>query len=118
MRSAARRFPSTRILGIAGAELPADGSTCSARPTRAPRPSSCAALSIAHKYTDKPVYVRALRIRTRTYGAYEVHATFAPLDEDVSPTVYASKAAYEAAGIGPEDVLVKTARLVVRLVGA
>ena len=43
-------------------------------------------------------------IRTRRYGAYEVHATFAPLDEDASPTVYASKAAYEAAGIGPEDV--------------
>src|SRR6201996_3040169 len=59
---------------------------------------------IAHKYTDKPVYVRACEIRTRTFGAYEVHATFAPLDEDVSPTVYASKAAYEAAGIGPEDV--------------
>lgn len=59
---------------------------------------------IAHKYTDKPVYVRACEIRTRRYGAYEVHATFAPLDEDVSPTVYASQAAYEAAGIGPEDV--------------
>ena len=59
---------------------------------------------IAHKYTDKPVYVRATEIRTRTYGAYEVHATFAPLDEDVSPTVYAAKAAYEAAGVGPEDV--------------
>jgi acetyl-CoA acetyltransferase len=59
---------------------------------------------IAHKYTDKPVYLRASEIRTRTYGAYEVHATFAPLDEDVSPTVYAAKAAYETAGIGPEDV--------------
>src|ERR1700760_2444689 len=59
---------------------------------------------IAHKYTDKPVYVRACEIRTRRFGAYEVHATFAPLDEDVSPTVYAAKAAYEAAGIGPEDV--------------
>jgi acetyl-CoA acetyltransferase len=59
---------------------------------------------IAHKFTDKPVYVRASEIRTRTFGAYEVHATFAPLDEDVSPTVYAAKAAYEAAGIGPEDV--------------
>src|ERR1700738_2698122 len=59
---------------------------------------------IAHKFTDKPVYVRASEIRTRTYGAYEVHATFAPLDEDSSPTVYAAKAAYDAAGIGPEDV--------------
>ena len=59
---------------------------------------------IAHKFTDKPVYVRATEIRTRRYGAYEVHATSAPLDEDASPTVYAAKAAYEAAGIGPEDI--------------
>lgn len=59
---------------------------------------------IAHRFTDKPVYVRASEIRTRRFGAYEVHATSAPLDEDVSPTVYAAKAAYEAAGIGPEDV--------------
>jgi acetyl-CoA acetyltransferase len=59
---------------------------------------------IAHRFTDKPVYVRATEIRTRRYGAYEVHATSAPLEEDSSPTVYAAKAAYEAAGIGPEDV--------------
>jgi acetyl-CoA acetyltransferase len=59
---------------------------------------------IAHRFTKKPVYVKATEIRTRTFGAYEVHATFAPLDEDASPTVYAAKAAYEAAGIGPDDV--------------
>jgi acetyl-CoA acetyltransferase len=59
---------------------------------------------IAHRFTKKPVYVKATEIRTRTFGAYEVHATFAPVDEDVSPTVYAAKAAYEEAGIGPEDV--------------
>jgi acetyl-CoA acetyltransferase len=59
---------------------------------------------IAHKFTKKPVYVKATEIRTRTFGAYEVHATFAPLDEDPSPTVYAAKAAFEEAGIGPEDV--------------
>ena len=59
---------------------------------------------IAHKFTDKPVFVKASEIRTRTFGAYEVHATSAPLDEDPSPTVYAAKAAYEIAGIGPEDV--------------
>src|SRR3954468_18378766 len=59
---------------------------------------------IAHKYTDKPVYVKASEIRTRTFGAYEVHGTSAPLDEDPSPTVYAAKAAYEQAGIGPEDI--------------
>jgi acetyl-CoA acetyltransferase len=59
---------------------------------------------IAHRFTDKPVFVRATEIRTRTFGAYEVHATSAPLDEDPSPTVYAAKAAYEVAGIGPEDI--------------
>lgn len=59
---------------------------------------------IAHRFTDKPVFLRATEIRTRTFGAYEVHATSAPVDEDPSPTVYAARAAYEAAGIGPEEV--------------
>jgi acetyl-CoA acetyltransferase len=59
---------------------------------------------IAHRITSKPVYLRAAEIRTRRYGAYEVHATFAPLEEDMSPTVYASRAAFEAAGVAPEDV--------------
>jgi acetyl-CoA C-acetyltransferase len=59
---------------------------------------------IAHRFSSKPVYLRAAEIRTRRYGAYEVHATSAPLDEDVSPTVYASKAAFEQAGVSPEDV--------------
>ncbi|TCN51859.1 acetyl-CoA acetyltransferase [Rhodococcus sp. SMB37] len=60
---------------------------------------------LAAKFSsNKPVYLRSTAIRTRTYGAYEVHATWAATEEDVSPTVYAAKAAYEAAGIGPEDV--------------
>jgi len=59
---------------------------------------------LARKYTAKPVYVRAVEIRTRRFGSYEVHAMSAPVEEDVSPTVYASRAAFEAAGIGPEDV--------------
>ena len=59
---------------------------------------------IAHRYTDTPVYVRATAIRTRNYGAYEVNTSWAAVEEDVSPTVYASRAAYEQAGIGPEDV--------------
>lgn len=60
---------------------------------------------LAAKFSsNKPVYLRSTAIRTRTYGAYEVHATWAAIEEDVSPTVYAAKAAYEAAGIGPEDV--------------
>ena len=59
---------------------------------------------IAHRYTGKPVYLRAVEVRTRRYGAYEVNTTFAPVDEDVSPTVYASRAAFEKAGVAPEDV--------------
>jgi acetyl-CoA C-acetyltransferase len=59
---------------------------------------------IAHRFTAKPVYVRAIEIRTRRFGAYEVHATSAPIDEDFSPTVYAARAAFEAAGMEPKDV--------------
>jgi acetyl-CoA C-acetyltransferase len=59
---------------------------------------------IAHRFTDAPVYVKATAIRTRNYGSYEVNTTWAPVEEDVAPTVYASRAAYEEAGIGPEDV--------------
>ncbi len=60
---------------------------------------------LASKFTNKkPVYIRAVEIRTRRYGAYEVHASYSAVDEDVAPTVYAAKAAFETAGIGPEDV--------------
>jgi acetyl-CoA acetyltransferase len=59
---------------------------------------------LAHRYTTTPIYLRATALRTRRYGAYEVHSTWAAVEEDDAPTVYASKAAYEAAGIGPEDV--------------
>jgi len=59
---------------------------------------------IAHRFTDTPVYLRATAIRTRNYGAYEVNTTWAAVEEDHAPTVYASRAAYEEAGIGPEDV--------------
>jgi acetyl-CoA C-acetyltransferase len=50
------------------------------------------------------VYLRAVEVRTRKYGAYEVNTTFAPVEEDVAPTVYAAKAAFEKAGVAPDDV--------------
>jgi acetyl-CoA C-acetyltransferase len=59
---------------------------------------------LADRYTDKPVYVKATAIRSRNYGAYEVSTTWAAVEEDVSPTVYASQAAYAEAGIAPGDV--------------
>jgi acetyl-CoA acetyltransferase len=59
---------------------------------------------IAHRYTTKPIYLRATALRTRTYGAYEVHSSWASVEPVSAPTVFASRAAYETAGIGPEDV--------------
>ncbi len=59
---------------------------------------------IAHRYSSNPVYLRASELRTRRYGAYEVHSSWAAVDEQPAPTVFASRAAYEVAGIGPEDV--------------
>ena len=58
----------------------------------------------AHEYTSNPIFLKATALRSRQYGAHEVHATWAAVDQDDAPTVYASKAAYEMAGIGPEDV--------------
>jgi acetyl-CoA C-acetyltransferase len=60
--------------------------------------------AIAHRYVDKPIFLRAVEVRTRTYGAYEVNTTFAPVDEVPSPTVFAARAAFEKAGVAPEDV--------------
>jgi acetyl-CoA acetyltransferase len=58
----------------------------------------------AHKYTDKPVYLRASQLRSRRLGAFELLSPSLPLQTAPSPTVDASRAAYEQAGIGPEDV--------------
>nr|BFE35739.1 thiolase family protein [Actinomadura rugatobispora]BFE38422.1 thiolase family protein [Actinomadura rugatobispora] len=59
---------------------------------------------IAHRYTSSPVFLRATTLRTRSYGAHEVHASWAAVEQADAPTVFASRAAYEEAGIGPEDV--------------
>jgi acetyl-CoA C-acetyltransferase len=60
--------------------------------------------AIAHRYTDAPVYLRSVATRTRAYGAFEVHTPAAAIDPVPAPTVAAARAAYEAAGIGPEEV--------------
>jgi acetyl-CoA acetyltransferase len=59
---------------------------------------------VAHRYTSTPIYLRATALRTRRYGAFEVHASWAAVEQDAAPTVYASVAAYEQAGIAPGDV--------------
>jgi acetyl-CoA acetyltransferase len=59
---------------------------------------------IAARFTSKPIFLKATTLRTRTYGAYEVHSSWSSVDDVPAPTVFASRAAYEMAGIGPEDV--------------
>ena len=58
----------------------------------------------AHLYTDKPIYLRAAAVRSRRFGSFEVLAPSIALEHNAGPTVDASKAAFEMAGIGPEDV--------------
>jgi acetyl-CoA acetyltransferase len=58
----------------------------------------------ARRYTDTPVYLRASSVRTRRLGAFEVHSPWLPVEETPGPTVDASRAAFEAAGIDPGDV--------------
>jgi acetyl-CoA C-acetyltransferase len=54
---------------------------------------------VARQYTSTPVRLRATTLRTRRYGAFEVHASWTAIEQDAAPTVYASRAAYEQAGI-------------------
>ena len=59
---------------------------------------------LADQFTSTPVYVRAAELRTRREGAFELQSPSLPLHSVPSPTVDASRAAYEIAGVGPEDV--------------
>ena len=59
---------------------------------------------VARRYTTRPIYVRADVFRTRLYGSFEVMHPSIPATSRPSPSVQASQAAFEAAGIGPEDV--------------
>jgi acetyl-CoA acetyltransferase len=58
----------------------------------------------AHKYTKKPVFLKAAVVRSRRFGSFEVLAPSLALDWSAGPTVDASKAAFEMAGLGPKDV--------------
>jgi acetyl-CoA acetyltransferase len=59
---------------------------------------------IAHRYTDRPVYVAAAAMRTRLSGAFEVYGTSVALEEVPNASEQASKATYEQAGLGPKDI--------------
>jgi acetyl-CoA C-acetyltransferase len=51
-----------------------------------------------------PVYLRSVAFRTRRFGSFEVFSPSIPIEAAPSPTTEAAAAAFEQAGIGPEDV--------------
>jgi acetyl-CoA acetyltransferase len=59
---------------------------------------------VAKKYTDTPIYLRASALRSRREGAFELLRTSIELPIVPGTTAEASKAAYEQAGIGPDDI--------------
>ena len=59
---------------------------------------------MAHKYTKTPVFLDAAVIRSRRFGSFEVTAPSLALEQGDGPTMDASKAAFEMAGVGPKDI--------------
>jgi acetyl-CoA acetyltransferase len=51
-----------------------------------------------------PVYLRSVALRTRRFGSFEVFSPSIPIESAPSPTAEAAAAAFEQAGVAPEDV--------------
>jgi acetyl-CoA acetyltransferase len=60
----------------------------------------------AHLYTAHPVFLKAAVVKTRAFGSFEVFSQNQALDRADSPTVQASQAAFEMAGVAPDEVKV------------
>jgi acetyl-CoA acetyltransferase len=58
----------------------------------------------AKQYCDKPVYLKSAVLKSRRFGSFEVFAPSQALQQVDGPTVDASKAAFEMAGVGPGDI--------------
>jgi acetyl-CoA C-acetyltransferase len=55
-------------------------------------------------FSSKPVLLRSVAFRTRRFGSFEVFSPSIPIESAPSPTAEAAAAAFEQAGVGPEDV--------------
>ena len=60
--------------------------------------------SEAEKYTKTPIFVASCLMRTRRFGTLEVFSPSKAIEDQKTVTQDASKAAYEEAGIGPDDI--------------
>jgi acetyl-CoA C-acetyltransferase len=58
----------------------------------------------AHQYTSKPLFLKAVSVKTRQFGSFEVFSQSQALDRAAAPTEQASRSAFEMAGIGPADI--------------
>ncbi|MBP6682669.1 MAG: thiolase family protein [Halioglobus sp.] len=58
----------------------------------------------AKNYCAKPVYLKSAVLKSRRYGSFEVFAPSQALQQVDGPTVDASRAAFEMAGVGPKDI--------------
>jgi acetyl-CoA C-acetyltransferase len=56
------------------------------------------------EFSSKPVLLRSVAFRTRRFGSFEVFSPSIPIESAPSPTAEAAAAAFEQAGVGPEDV--------------
>jgi acetyl-CoA C-acetyltransferase len=52
----------------------------------------------------KPVFLRSVAFRTRRFGSFEVFSPSIPIESAPSATTEAAAAAFEQAGVAPEDV--------------
>jgi acetyl-CoA C-acetyltransferase len=74
-----------------------------------PGEGAAALVVCRREYVDRlpdarPVWLRSVSLRTRRAGSFEVFSPSLGLEIADSPTVDAARAAFEEAGIGPEDV--------------
>ncbi|MCK9988742.1 MAG: hypothetical protein AzoDbin1_05214 [Azoarcus sp.] len=59
---------------------------------------------VAKRYHPKPIIVKAAVVRTRHHGSFEVFSPALAAQQAPAPTVTASRAAFEQAGVGPRDI--------------
>jgi len=59
---------------------------------------------VAKRYHPQPILVKAAVVRTRHHGSFEVFSPALAPQQAPAPTVTASKAAFEQAGVGPKDI--------------
>ncbi len=58
----------------------------------------------AREYCARPVYLKAAVLKSRRFGSFEVFAPCQALEQVDGPTVDASRAAFERAGVDPSDI--------------